>query len=265
MTDEKIAADADMFNPPLPVIHKIGIADLKEVLAKGIADFSALPTHLAFLCMIYPLVIIGGARVAAGYDVLQLVFPLLAGYTLIGPLVAVGMYELSRQREQGLATSRRHAFDVFRSASTGSIAILGALLMAIYFMWLFVAQVIYIHYIGFGVPDSIMEFADQILTTKSGWMLIIAGNGAGFVFAAIVFSLSVVSFPLLVDRDASVTMAITTSVRAVIANPVSMAVWGLIVAASLLIGSLPFFVGLAVVLPVLGHASWHLYRKVVEF
>lgn len=265
MTDEKITADAGMFNPPLPVIHRIGIADLKDVLAKGIADFIALPTHLAFLCVIYPLVILAGARVAAGYDVLQLVFPLLAGYTLIGPLVAIGMYELSRQREKGMATSRRHAFDVFRTASIGSIAILGALLMAIYFMWLFAAQLIYIYYIGFGVPDSILEFVSKILTTPEGWMLILIGNGVGFVFAAVVFSLSVVSFPLLVDRDASVALAVTTSVRAVTANPVSMAVWGMIVAAGLLIGSLPFFVGLAVVLPVLGHASWHLYRKVVEF
>lgn len=264
-THEKLTQHAGAYYHDLPIIRRIGFADLKDVLSKGLADFDAMPTHLAYLVLIYPLVIIVAAWAAAGYEVLQLVFPLLAGYTLIGPIVAVGTYELSRRREKGLDTSRRRAMHFVFSHSIIAIVELGVLLTAIYFAWLFSAQAIYVNFMGDAVPASVMEFIDRILNTPAGWAMIVAGNAAGFVFAAVVFSLSVVSFPLLLDRDTSVTVAVTTSIRAVIANPLVMAVWAFIVAGSLLIGSLPFFVGLAFVLPVLGHSSWHLYRKIVQF
>jgi uncharacterized membrane protein len=250
--------------PAQPIVRKIGTADLKDALAKGFADFSAMPTHLGFLCLIYPTVTLIAARAAAGYEVLPLVFPLLAGYTLIGPLVAIGMYELSRRREKGLDISRRHAFDVLRFPSIGAIAMLGAALVGIYFGWLFAAHAIYELYFGSAVPASIAAFARQVFTTPSGWALTIVGCSVGFLFSAVVFTLSVVSFPLLLDRNVDVMTAATTSARAVFENPATMTIWGLIVAGALLLGSLPFFVGLAVVLPVLGHSTWHLYRKVVE-
>jgi uncharacterized membrane protein len=250
--------------PAQPIVHKIGLADLRNALAKGFADFNAMPTHLAFLCLIYPIVALVAARTAAGYEVLPLVFPLLAGYTLIGPLVAIGMYELSRRREKGLDISRRHAFDVFRFPFIRAIATLGVVLVAVYFGWLFAAHAIYELYFGSAVPASIAEFARQVFATPSGWALIIVGCGVGFLFSVVVFTLSVVSFPLLLDRDVGVMTAAITSVRAVVANPITMAMWAFIVAGALVIGSLPFFVGLAVVLPVLGHSTWHLYRTVVE-
>lgn len=265
MISQKQAVGAGSYTVSAPAINRIGLTDLKDALAKGYADFEAMPTHLAFLCLIYPLVVIVAARVAAGYDVLQLVFPLLAGYTLIGPLVAVGMYELSRRRERGLDISRRHAFDVLRFGAMRSIVTLGALLMIVYFLWLFAAQTIYLHFMGATPPHSIGQFISQILTTPSGWALIVVGNGVGFIFAAGVFSLSVVSFPLLLDRDIGVLAAAVTSVRAVRANLMPMTAWGVIVALSLGLGALPFFVGLTVALPVLGHATWHLYRKLVTF
>jgi uncharacterized membrane protein len=247
-----------------PVVRPIGLADLRDALSRGLADFKAMPTHLAFLCVIYPVLTLIFARTAAGYEVLPLVFPLLAGYALIGPLVALGIYELSRRREQGLDVSRWHAFEVLGSPSILAIATLGVVLMAIYFAWLFSAQAIYERYFGSAVPASIAEFARQVFTTPSGWALIVVGNGVGFLFAIVVFTLSVVSFPLLLDRDVGVMTAVGTSVRAVAANPMTMAIWALIIAGTLLIGSLPLFVGLAIVLPVLGHSTWHLYRKVVE-
>jgi uncharacterized membrane protein len=263
MANENPIADAGAYGPAQPVARSIGMADLKDALACGLADFKAMPTHLVFLCLIYPILTLVAARAYAGYEVLPLIFPLLAGYTLIGPLVAIGLYELSRRREQGLDISRRHAFDVLRSPSIRAIATLGVVLMAIYFVWLFTAWAIYELYLGSAVPASIAEFAGQVFTTPSGWALIIVGCGVGFLFAAVVLSLSVVSFPMLLDRDVSFKTAVHTSVRAVLANPMTMAMWGIIVAGSLVIGSLPFFVGLAVVLPVLGHSTWHLYRKVV--
>ncbi len=246
-----------------PVIHTIGVADLREALTRGLADFKAMPTHLIFLCLIYPIVTLLFARIYAGYEVLPLIFPLLAGYTLIGPLGAGGMYELSRRREQGLDISRAHAFDVLRFPSIRSIAVLGIMLMAIYFAWLLAARAIYWETFGGMVPESVPEFARQVFTTPAGWTLMVVGGGVGFLFAVVVFTLSVVSFPMILDRDVDVSTAVQTSIRAVVANPVIMAVWGIIVVTILFLGSLPFFVGLAVALPVLGHATWHLYRKVV--
>ncbi len=264
MANEKSISDAAAYRSVQPIVHNIGATDLLDALAKGIDDFKAMPTHLVHFCWIYPIVILVGARTYAGYDVLPLAFPLLAGYTLIGPLVATGMYELSRRREIGLDISRWHAFEVLRSPSIRSIALLGILLMVIYFAWLFAARGIYQLYFGSAEPESIMAFISQILSTSAGWGLIIVGCSVGFVFAAVVFTMSVVSFPLLLDRDVGLTAAVGTSTRAVLKNPFTMAMWGLIVAVTLLLGSIPFFVGLAIVMPVLGHATWHLYRKTVE-
>ncbi len=264
MTNEKPIDDAGAYGSAQPIVRKIGVADLGDALARGLSDFKAMPTHLVFLCVMYPILTLVFARVYAGYEVLPLVFPLLAGYTLIGPLVATGMYELSRRREQGLDISRMHAFEVLASPSIRAIATLGVVLLVIYFAWLFAAQAIYVQHFGSAPPESITEFARQVFTTSSGRSLIIVGCGVGFVFAAVVFTLSVVSFPMLLDRDVGVMTAVQTSARAVLANPITMAIWGFIVAATLLIGSLPLFVGLAVALPVLGHATWHLYRKIVE-
>ena len=145
-----------------------------------------------------------------------------------------------------------------------SVAALGALLMAVYFVWLGSALALYKVNFGWVAPTSIPDFARQIFTTSSGWSLIIVGSGVGFVAAVVVFTLSVVSFPMLLDKNVGVVRAVQTSIRAVLANPVTMGLWGVVVAVLLLLGSLPFFVGLAVVLPTLGHATWHLYRRVVE-
>jgi uncharacterized membrane protein len=250
--------------PGPPVIRTIGVMDLKDVLARGMSDFSAMPTHALFLCLIYPIAGLILARVSLGYDVLSLLFPLAAGFALLGPFAAVGLYELSRQREQGLDPSWQDALDVLHVPSRGAIAELGLLLVAVFVLWVAVAEAIYVANFGHEPAASIPDFVRQVFTTPAGWMLIIVGNGIGFLFALMVLIISAVSFPLLLDRNVGAVEAVLTSVRAVAVNPVPMAVWGLIVAGLLIIGCLPFFVGLAVVVPVLGHSTWHLYRKVVE-
>ncbi len=281
MANEESVTRAGLASPQ-PSIREIGVSDILEALKEGLDDFKEMPTHLVFLCLIYPIVTLIFARAYAGYDIVPLVFPLLAGYTLIGPLVATGMYELSRRRENGLDYSRRHVFDILQYPSVGSIAMLGIVLMFIYIVWLSGAQIIYEANFGrsaglvplrvidsaqnapvMAAPETVMEFANQLFTTTAGWMLIVVGCAVGLVFAVTVLALSVVSFPMILDRNVSAMMAARTSIRAVAANPVTMAIWGIVVAVALLIGSLPFFVGLAIVLPVLGHATWHLYRKTV--
>jgi uncharacterized membrane protein len=247
-----------------PVIRKIGLADLKDALSRGVDDFLAMPSHAVFLCLIYPVVGFVLARLVLGYNVLPMLFPLAAGFALVGPFAAIGLYEMSRRRELGLDVSWRHALDVFRSPSIGPILVLGLILVAIFLTWLAVAQAIYVASFGYTPAASMPHFIQQVFGTPAGWALIIVGNGVGFLFAALVLTMSVVSFPLLLDRDVGAATAILTSVRAVLANPVIIATWGLIVAALLALGSIPAFFGLAVVMPVLGHATWHLYRKVVE-
>ena len=260
MANENVTADSAH---PI-VIHTIGLADLKEVVLKGFADFDARPSHYFFLGLIYPVVCIIAIRASAGYDMLPLLFPLLAGSTLLGPVAATGLYEMSRRHEQGLDVSWSHAFDIFRTPALRPLIALGVVLMAVFITWLKTAQSIYQGLFGTAPPESVSEFVAQVLTTQSGLALFLVGGSIGFLFALVVLTVSVVSFPMLVDRNVGAVIAVQTSVRAVAANPVTMAMWGLFVAVSLLVGALPFFVGLAVVMPVLGHATWHLYRKVVE-
>ncbi|MGZ8386995.1 MAG: DUF2189 domain-containing protein [Rhodoplanes sp.] len=250
--------------PVVPVVRKINFADMKDALAKGIDDFLAAPTQLIFLAIIYPIVGLFLARLTFGYQVLPLLFPLAAGYALIGPFAAIGLYEMSRQRELGREVSWTDAFGVLRCPSLDAIAAVGFVLMVVFVIWLATALWLYDALFGSAPPDSIGQFLSEVLTTTRGWVLIIAGHALGFLFAVVALTVGVVSFPLLVDRDIGAVVALQTSVRAVLANPLVMAVWGLIVGVSLAIGSLPFFIGLAVVMPVLAHATWHLYRKLVE-
>ena len=169
---------------------------------------------------------------------------------------------MNRRREAGLNTSWKHAFDVLGTPSIRAVAVLAFLLIVIFVCWLAVAHWLY-HFVGFGAPESPTIFIRNLLTTSSGHKLLLVGSAIGLLFGIVVLTTSVVAFPLLLDRNVGAATAVATSIRAVLANPVTMTLWGSIVVAALVIGSLPFFVGLAVVMPVLGHATWHLYRRVV--
>jgi uncharacterized membrane protein len=247
----------------VPVISRIEVRAIRDVLEEGLSDFWAMPSHAAFLALVYPLCGMVLAYAPAYQNALQLLFPLASGFALVGPFAAVGLYEMSRRRELGLELSWKYAFNVLRSPSIPSIAALGALLLTIFAAWITSSQWLYTALYGPTPPVVFVDFLQQVASTERGWLLVSAGCFIGFCFAAVTLAVSVVSFPLLLDRDAGALTAIATSIKTVRKNPIPMALWGLIVAAALLIGSLPFFIGLTFVVPVLAHATWHLYRKVI--
>ena len=246
-----------------PEIRSIGLSDLHRALKLGWEDFKAVPSHAIILCVIYPVLGLLLARGAFGYAVIPLLFPLAAGFALLGPFAALGLYELSSRRERGKEPSAWDAFDVLRSPSFGAMLGVGTLLLALFVTWVATAQAIYIAVFGYGGATSFSDFITRVLTTPQGWWLIVVGCGIGFLFALVALCISVISFPMMLDRHASASEAMVTSLQVAAKNPVTIAAWGLIVAALLVVGSLPFFLGLAVVIPLLGHATWHLYRKAV--
>ena len=248
----------------LPVVRRITVDDLTEVLRLGMSDFAACRSDVLFICIVYPICGWILAQLALDFDMLPLIFPIISGFALIGPAAAVGLYEMSRRREQGLEVRWRDAFATLRSPSFGAILTLALLLLAIFFLWLAVAQLIYAQTLGPEPPASFSAFLGDVFTTSMGWTMALVGIAVGAVFAVVVLAISVVSFPLLLDRDVGLQGAVTTSLRAVAANPLPMALWGAIVAGGLVLGSMPVFLGLIFVMPILGHATWHLYRKTVE-
>ena len=245
------------------VIRKLRMADINDSLRLGWQDFVEKPSHYVFLCLIYPIVGVILITWTSGGNALQLIYPLMSGFALLGPLAAIGLYEISRRRERRLDTSWFHAFEVLRSPAIPAMLAMGVLLLALFVAWIYTAQALFDWLYGPAIPTSITAFAHQVLTTRTGWALIILGNLAGLVFAFIVLASSVVAFPLLLDRDVGAYRAIATSAAVMAKNPVPILAWGLTVAVLLLLGSLPLLVGLAVIMPVLGHSTWHLYRKAV--
>lgn len=246
-----------------PHIREIGLGDVREALRRGLDDFREKPSHVVFIALIYPIVGVVLARWSAGEDTLQLIFPLMSGFALIGPFAALGLYEISRRRELGMDTSWRHALDIRRSPSLPGIAVVGLMLVALFVAWLLAADAIYKAIYVADRPTTVAALLADVFSTGRGWTLIVIGNAVGFLFATAALVVSLVAFPMLLDRDCGAVSAVETSVRAALANPIPVAAWGLIVAVALALGSLPSFAGLAVVMPVLGHSTWHLYRMLV--
>ncbi|SIS84176.1 DUF2189 domain-containing protein [Paracoccus saliphilus] len=246
-----------------PVIRTLTLGDLRDALAHGYDDFKTFRSDVITVCTLYPIIGVCLAFMAFQGSLFHLVVPLISGFALLGPVASLGMYEMSRRREAGEEPNWLAIFDVIRSPGIGAIIILAVMCFAIFAAWLGLAHVIYLLTIGTWPPESIGAFLADVFGTGAGWTMMIVGTASGFVFALLVLMTSIVSFPLLLERNVGVVAAVTTSVRVVAANPVPAMAWGLIVAVSLVIGSLPALLGLSVVLPILGHATWYLYRKAV--
>lgn len=246
-----------------PVVLRITVADVVEALGKGLRDFQALPLYGIGIGALYAagglVIVLGVATLGMSY----LAYPLAAGFSLIGPFVAAALYEVSRRREQGQRPSIAGMWSAIRSH--GEIGWMAFVTVFIFVVWMY--QVRFLMALFFGLNASfttLQQFMNAVLTTSEGLLFLLVGNAIGAALSLILFSLTVVSFPLLLDRDdVDFVTAMITSVRAVVANPLPMIVWALTIGVLLLVSALPFFLGMLVTLPVLGHATWHLYRRVI--
>jgi uncharacterized membrane protein len=247
----------------MPAIRQITLSDLGDALRRGAADFWAKPSHYVLLILIYPIIGIVLTVWMNGWHAWTLLYPLVGGFALVGPVAALPLYEISRRRERGENPGWRDAMAVLRSPAIGSIVAVGAMLFVLFTLWLTSAQALYESLFGPSPPHTLDALVNQILTQPGGMTLLAVGTGLGALFALVVLCTSVIAFPLMLDRDVGAYVAVETSFRAVLHNPVPLLAWGVIVGAGIFLGSLPLFVGLAVVLPILGHATWHLYRKLV--
>lgn len=246
-----------------PAIREIGASEVFAALRAGVDDFRASPSHYLFLGFIYPVVGVVLMAWAAGANLLPLLFPILSGFALVGPFAALGLYEISRRREMGLSWTFWDIAAIKHSPALPSILALGALLSMVFVFWLVVAQQVYVAHFGEETPSSLIAFLGNVLQTSVGRSMMFWGIMIGLGFAVVVLASTVVAFPMLIDRDCGAATAIETSIRATLANPFPVVLWGMVVVALLVIGSIPLLVGLAITMPILGHATWHLYRKMV--
>lgn len=247
----------------VPTVNQIGWGDIRAALRKGVEDFAALRTDVITAVALYPVIGFVLAAWAFNAGQVHLLFPLAAGFPLIGPVAAIGLYEMRRRRERGEDTNWGAVLATLTGRVLGPVLMLGLLLAVIFACWLLAAHAIWVVTLGPGPYDSLLVLLRDSFTTGAGWAMILAGIGVGFVFAAVVLCVSLVSFPMLIDRPVGVPVALATSLAVARRNPGAKALWGLIVAGALVLGMIPLFAGLIIVLPILGHATWHLYRRAV--
>ena len=246
-----------------PGIRRISVADVFDAPSEGYADFREKPSHYAFVALIYPLA--GAIMIAwsAGAELLPMVYPLLTGFALLGPLLALGLMEISRRRERGEDASWAQVPALLTSPSLPSLLMMSIGLLLIFMVWLFLARGLYDTMISDDLAPGVFNFLSGIFDHPNAVPFLIWSNGLGFLLAVVALVVSIVAFPLLLDRDVGAVTAVSTSIRASFANPVPVALWGLLVAGLLAVGMATLMVGLVVIVPVLGHATWHLYRKLV--
>ena len=245
-------------------IRKISDEDLKASLRQGLLDFRDMRGDLIIAGLVYTFIGVAAAVMTTNGPLMPFFFPVVAGVGLLGPVAAVGFYEVARRYEDGVESGWRHMFDVLKRPSIDDMGMVAGLLLAIFVLWLLAAGILYVALFGWATPTSVPAFLSAVFTTPRGWALIVLGAIIGAGFGWVVLAISVASLPLLVDCDVTAAQAVSASWRAAHANRAEMVRWGLTVLGLLVLGSIPMFVGLAFVLPWLGYATWHLYTKLID-
>lgn len=248
-----------------PHVKTLWPEHIAEALRLGLKDFAAARTDVMALVLLYPAMGLAMTFLALHMKYLHLLFPLIAGFALFAPATAVGLYEISRRREMGEEAGWGAALKVLNAPAFGAILAMAGILAVIFGIWIFAAHWIYVLTLGPELPASLGGFLMDTISTVPGLVMMATGTLAGLALAFVALAISVVSFPMLLDRDVGLPVAITTSVRVFARNPAVVLGWGALMGGLLILGALPMMLGLVVILPVLGHASWHFYRRAVEF
>jgi len=249
--------------PQPPRIREIAMTDIRAVLDLGWRDFVAAPMFGLFFSGFYAA---AGWFLIVMFYVLTLhyyVYPMVTGFAMVAPFIAAGFYDISRKLERGEPLTWRGVYGSLWEARGRDLGWMVLVTTFAYIIWMDIAAALYVIFFGLR-PLSFADMIVAILTTPRGLLFFAVGNAAGTVLAITVFSLSAVSFPLLFDRNIDFVTAMITSVKVVQANRWPMLVWCLTIAVLMFLSFATVFVGLLVVLPVLGHASWHLYRRALE-
>jgi len=253
---------SDFTSPPMPVVQKIHLSDLAAVLGQGTRDFLRAPQ---FGLAIAGLFVLGGIVIYLQLTVMQsnwLILPVAIGFPLIGPFVVVGLYEVSHQIGLGNKPDWNRVLHRIFSQKDRQIPSIAFVVTFFFGIWFFLAHLVFALFFGIGAITSTAASYDFLLSAKGLEMLAI-GSAVGGVLALVLFSISVVSIPLLVDREVDFVTGMIVSVHAVMQNPFVMLCWAAFVGVATIIAMLPYFLGLLVVLPILGHATWHLYRRLI--
>lgn len=264
MSDPKPTATAQVpVNAGLPVVRRVTFADLEAALAKGWADYRAAPQFGIFFGAVYA---IGGIVLVSAVMLLGiqwLAYPLVIGFALIGPFVATGLYEVSRLREAGKELTWNGVLTVAWNQRRRELGWMAFVTLFIFWVWMYQARTLFAVFFGFEGFATMDGFLHAVFTTWNGWMFLLAGHIVGAIISMVLFTVTVVSFPLLLDRDADFVTAMITSIRVVTTSPVPMISWGLFVVVCVVLSAVPGFLGFLISLPVFGHATWHLYRTAV--
>jgi uncharacterized membrane protein len=258
-----MTTEAESAPLPEPTIRRIAKQDIVDALAQGLRDFSAAPQYGLFFGGVYALAGIVIFASLFWLDMAYLAYPLAAGFAMIGPFVATGLYEVSRRRELGLPLSFALVLGSVWDQRRREMAWMAFVAIFLMIVWLYQVRLLIALFLGFRSFATLGEFISVITSTPEGLTFLFIGHVVGALLSALAFTLTVVSFPLLVDRDHDFITAIITSFKAVATNPVVMLGWAACVVVLMVAALLPMFLGLLVVLPVLGHATWHIYRRVV--
>jgi len=248
--------------PAAPEIRSIAVDDITMALREGADDFRAMPAFGMAIGLLFALGGMAMLWLALRMDMVVLIFPMLAGFALVGPFAAMGLYEASRRRDAGQSVGLGDLFSVERATTNVNVLFLGFILLFALFVWLRMALLIYALFYGLS-PLPIDALLADVFTTTRGFSFLLVGNAVGAAFAFVVFSITVVSFPYMLEKNVDPVTAVALSVSAVAKNVLPLAGWGLFVAVALAVSWAPFFLGLIVVLPVLGHATWRLYKRMI--